>query len=147
MYRCKHFILQELVPPEIYAERGESAWKLLDDRILISADQVREQFGPIFINTWHDKKLQSACGQVRKYSGLRPFISDDPDCPTTKWSDHRYGRALDAISLTVKAEDMRKFIIKNKDKFPYITALEVDISWLHFACRNIDAIELIPKNV
>ncbi len=145
MYRSKHFALQELVSPEIYAERGESAWKLLDDRLLITADQIRETFGPLFCNTWHSKKLQEACGQVRKYSGLRPFESSDPDFPKTKWSDHKYGRALDMISLTKTAEEMRKYIIQNRTKFPHLTALEVDISWLHFAVRNIDAIELIPK--
>ena len=70
MYIPRHFSIEEFVPPHVYQERGERAWQLLDERMLITCDQMREAFGPMIINTWHSKKLQKYFG-YRQYSGLR----------------------------------------------------------------------------
>ena len=43
MYRCEYFALYELVPEEVYLERGEKAWELLDKRLLITLDRLRER--------------------------------------------------------------------------------------------------------
>jgi hypothetical protein len=37
---------------------------------------------------------------------------------------------------SVTAEEARVEIVKNRDKFKYITTLESDVNWLHADCRN-----------
>lgn len=56
MYKCSHFKIQELVPPAIFEARGEKAWELLDERLLITLDRLRDRFGPITVNNWHSGK-------------------------------------------------------------------------------------------
>jgi len=126
-YRPKHFILQELVPPDIYHARGESAWELLDPRALVTADTVRDTFGPTTINNWH------AGGRFRE-SGLRSFSS-----PTgAKLSQHRFGRGNDCKFRLATPQEAYEYILLHAEKFPYLTTLE-DIthtaSWLHFDVR------------
>ena len=45
MYICKHFDIFELVPEEIFKGRGQKAWELLDDRLLITIDALRGHLG------------------------------------------------------------------------------------------------------
>jgi len=51
MHICKHFKIQELVPPAVFDARGERAWELLDERMLITLDKLRERYGPVTVNT------------------------------------------------------------------------------------------------
>ena len=83
-YRPKYFALNELVPPDVIASRGEQAWQLMDDRILRGADWLREKFGPCVINGKFG-------GKGFTESGLRsPFTTTG-----AKWSQHKFGRAVD----------------------------------------------------
>jgi len=50
MYKCDHFKIQELVSPGVYKDRGDKAWELLDDRLLMTLDKLRERYGPIIVN-------------------------------------------------------------------------------------------------
>lgn len=126
MYKCRWFKIQELVPPHVYEERGEKAWELLDERALISLDALRDMFGPLTCNDWH-------IGGGRKWSGLRtaesPYYSP--------YSQHTMGRAFDVISGIHSAESMREKVLRHrKEKFSYITGLELNVTWLHFDVRN-----------
>ena len=129
-YRCEFFDIRELVPKHVHQERGEKAWALLDPYALQTLDQLRQQFGPLMVNNWHRE------GQ-RNWSGLRtqgsPYGSE--------YSQHRFGRAFDCISMGgLTADTMRNYILKNPDKFPYLNALEMGVSWLHFDTRNCERI-------
>jgi hypothetical protein len=121
-YRPKYFKLKEIIPPELL-HLGESAWELMDVRILWTADALRRYFGvPIIIN-----------GPGRTLSGLRPF-----NCPIgAELSQHKFGRALDMIIMGVPAEDARKTIRQALDNeaFQFITAIENNVEWLHVDCR------------
>jgi len=130
MYQCKHFIIQELVPPHIYHKRGDKAWELLDAKALRMLDAVRERFGVTTVNNWH-------LGRDREWSGLR--TADSPYFSAT--SQHTFGRAFDCIFNGVSAEDARRYILAHSDEFPFITSMELGTSWLHFDVRNCDAVK------
>lgn len=129
MYKCKHFKIQELVPPHVYEERGDKSWLLLDARSLFTLDTIRDNFGPVVVNNWHS-------GGDRRWSGLRT-----PESPYySPYSQHTFGRAFDGLLLSYDVEKARSFILANKEKFPHLTGLELGVSWLHFDTRNVDQI-------
>lgn len=132
MYTCQHFKIQELVPPHVFEARGEKAWELLDVRALITLDAIRSRYGATIVNDYDN-------GGARKWSGLRtgesPYFSP--------YSQHTFGRAFDCIFLEAEVQDVREDVIKNREKwFPYITGLELNVSWLHFDVRNHRPIKL-----
>jgi hypothetical protein len=126
--KCQHFLLQELIPPDIFLERGEAAWELLDPSALYSLDDLRETFGPIVVNDWHS-------GGNFKESGYR--IATTPT--GAKYSQHKFGRAFDCKPVNVTPAEMSAYILANPTKFEHITTLEdvaKTITWLHFDVRN-----------
>jgi hypothetical protein len=134
MYIPEHFIIQELVPREVFKDRGTKAWELLDDRLLITLDQLREEYGSITINNWK-------WDGPREWSGLRT--------PESSWyrpySQHTFGRAADCLFNDVDVEKVRKDILKSPDKFPCINSIELNTSWLHFDVRNCNRIKTYNK--
>lgn len=128
-YQCKHFEIHELVPPDVYQERGEKAWQLMDDRILMALDALRDKFGPLTVNNWK-------WGGDRKWSGLR--TEDSPY--GSRYSQHRFGRAVDFISQDHTAEEIRQYILNNRDEFPGVMSMELGVSWVHIDCRNCNRI-------
>lgn len=127
-YRPTSFIVQELVPPEIYDARGERAWELLDPMALMSLQSVRDKFGPITVNNWH-------AGGVYKESGVRSSGTSTG----APYSMHRYGRAFDCKSSSVTPREMCDYILSNRKEFPYITCIEntdATPTWLHLDTRN-----------
>lgn len=130
--RCAHFALQELVPPDIYRIRGEYAWELLDDRLLVTLDSMRLYFGSIIVNDW-------LWGGGFKESGLRAWGS----ATGARLSQHFFGRAADLKPQKVTVQEMYAAILAKPERFPYLTTLE-DIfytvtprgSWLHADTRN-----------
>ena len=142
MYKCKHFRIEELVPPSIAGDYGEKAWQFLDERALKMLDRLRDEFGRIIVNDWKS-------GGKNKYRGFRPHYCQIGAVQ----SQHRFGRAFDCIlDLTrseARVEDnskpqqvfdsydkIRQFILDNPQKFRFITALETGVNWLHFDVRN-----------
>jgi len=131
MYKCKHFKIHELVPKKVYEDRGEKGWMLLDDRLLITLDKLRNAYGGITINNWF-------WGGDRQWSGLR--TSDGPYY--SPYSQHTFGRAADCIFKDTTAEEARQDILANPDnpKFRDIMSIELETSWLHFDVRNCNRI-------
>lgn len=127
-YKPEFFITQEFVSKYFYELKGEKALRYIDIRMLITADQLRRTFGKTTINNW-------AFGGERQYSGLRR-----PHDPHYKiGSDHSWGRALDCIFEDYTAEEVRSYIEKHPEKFPYVTFVEEgkNITWLHVGCPNL----------
>jgi len=130
--KCKHFIVEQLVPPEIHSSRGESAWELLDSNLLVTLDQLFEFFGPITVNNWHT-------GGSYKESGLRLWATKTG----AAFSQHKYGRAADCKPIKVTPQFMYAEILKNPSRFPLLTTME-DIAstsalgggWVHLDVRN-----------
>ena len=132
IYKCKHFAIHELVPPQVFEDRGDKAWELLDDRLLYTLDQLRNRYGRITVNKWH-------WGGDRLWSGLRtsgsPYYS--------QYSQHSFGRAADCLFNELSAEKVRVDIMANPNDpaFEYINSVELDVSWLHFDVRNCNRIQ------
>jgi hypothetical protein len=128
-YEPKHFTLAELVPPEVKAELGDQAILLLEPRMLMMIDGIRQFFGkPITINNWQSN------GQF-KLRGFRP-----PDTATgAKWSQHKFGRAADMDIQGFTAEQARQTILANQNNpdLSYISVMEAGVAWVHADCRNI----------
>jgi hypothetical protein len=120
MHIPKYFTIKECFPPYLPFHKS---WKLFDERILISADQLRERFGPLIVNI----NGYTQCG-FRTNGSLT--------------SQHRFGKALDLHSKHHSYYNMRKYILEHKIEFPFITFLEIDINWLHIDCRNCTPIKL-----
>ncbi len=131
MYKCKYFKIQELVPENAYAERGEKAWELLDERALITLDTLHDKYGTMIINNW-------LWGGPRQWSGLRTASSPYG----TMYSQHRFGRAFDVIFKNYDADHVRQEVLNNPEWFPLITSLELDVSWFHFDVRNCERIKV-----
>ena len=132
MYRCDHFEIHELVPPAVLRDRGDRAWELLDERLLIILDRLRERYGKMTVNNYH-------WDGNRMWSGLRT-----PNSPYYRThSQHSFGRAADCLFDEKIAEEVRQDILANPDDpdFELIGSIEVDVSWLHFDVRNCDRIK------
>lgn len=126
--KSKHFEIRQLVPPEVFTSRGESAWELIDQRLIFTLDDLWTEIGEFVVNDWH-------VGGQYKESGLR-----DADTGTgAKYSQHKFGRACDCKFKTVKPIDAYQYVMANHEKFPYLSTVE-DIestpTWLHVDVRN-----------
>lgn len=135
MYKCEHFIIEELVDPTTFEKRGEKAWELLDDRLLMTLDMLRNRYGKMTVNNW--KWTLNKPG--REWSGLRT-----PQSPWySTYSQHTYGKAADIIFANISAEEVRQDILREPDDidFQYINSFEEGTSWLHIDVRNTDRIK------
>lgn len=126
-YRPKHFDLRELVPPDVYAARGEAAWELLEPRGLVLLDALRDQFGPCTVNDWHR-------GGRFKESGLRDPVTG----VGARLSQHKRGAAFDCKFKDASPRNVYDYLLANPDEFPELTVLE-DIestpTWVHVDVR------------
>jgi uncharacterized protein YcbK (DUF882 family) len=121
MYKPKHFQWHELMPSAEY----EKYWLILmDERLLMTLDAMREHYKrPITINNWH-------WGGRFSLRGLRPMDSN----VGAKYSQHKFGRAVDLDVAGIPAEKVRNDI--RSGLFPEITCIETDINWVHIDVRN-----------
>lgn len=129
--KSKHFAIQNLVPPEVWASRGENAWELIDQRLIFTLDDLWDNLGPFVVNDWHT-------GGHYKESGLRSAGTSTG----AQFSQHKYGRAADCKFKDQAPVQAYQFIMKNPDKFPYLSTLEdleATPTWLHVDVRNHNA--------
>lgn len=128
MQLTKNFLVQELLPPDVYAARGDASAQLIDIRIVNVAQWLRDNLGKaITINNWNS-------GGQYKESGLRNFETSTG----AKWSQHKYGRALDLKVNGMDSEAVRQYIRTNWATLKNIglTCIEKDTpSWVHIDCR------------
>lgn len=144
-YKPKWLGLVELLPESIYKgmlpDKMEMAWMLFDGRILYSGDQLRDVFGPVYVNTWSEpyNTITDADGEVFNYSGFRPF-----DCRFgVRYSQHKFGRALDLKFIKYSAQEVIDYILNNSKLFPFISRIEVTVNdkpvtWVHIDCANVN---------
>ena len=147
MYQPKHFakdlndLAMQVLPEHIYKKEGVAGLRHIDERVVITIDMLRKELGvPITVNSW-------SWGGGRNYSGYRDVMYyGDLQKYSDSTSQHKSGRALDFKASGMTAQDVRKFILKNKEKFPYISFLEVGplkngqaMTWVHIDCRMQDA--------
>jgi hypothetical protein len=126
-----NFYLDEFIDPTTYAARGEKSIALMDHRMIIFAQWLRETLGkPITINNW------ATGGQYRE-SGLRVFNTTTG----AKWSQHKFGRAVDIKCAAATPKQLFSVIKAHEDyliKRQICTTIEnIDLTpkWLHCDCR------------
>lgn len=132
-FRPEGFDLFELVPPEIFA-LGEKGWDVFDLRILQTLDQLKKVLGyRMIVNTWNFKSRKYDNGNIFKYRGFRP-----KGCGVGAVTGAHYkGMAMDidfydmVTGVRISVKEIQRQIIKNKDKFPFIVGLELNVAWNH----------------
>jgi len=135
VYIPKHFRIEELVSKTVFRKYGKQAFQFFDDRALKTLDRLRERFGPATVNDW-------LWGGPNDSRGFRAI--DDPEGADN--SAHRRAQGFDVIFKEISAEEVREYILRNPDEFPYINAIEANVNWLHFDCRNCQRIMVFkPK--
>jgi hypothetical protein len=122
-----NFSLCEFIPKIQYDEMGDKSIILMDARIFPIAQAIRNKFGTITINDWFWEGK-------RTESGWRPSFTSTG----AKYSQHKFGRAIDCLPKEHTAEEIRDQIRKNE---PYwyqqgIRCIENNVSWLHVDVRN-----------
>ncbi len=147
MFEPKYFatnldsLAKQVLPEHVYTKEGVAGLRHMDERILVTLDALRKELGkPITVNSW-------SWGSNRNYSGYRdPSYYSTPQSYAKSTSQHKSGRALDFIVSGMSAQQVRVYILENKEKFPYITFLEVgpldqgqEMSWVHIDCRMSSA--------
>ena len=110
IYKCKKFVIQELVSPLVYKKFGEFAWKFFDEDVLKDLDTIREYHGAgITINNWHWGGSFRQCG-LRCNKDDIVASKKDVYC-----SAHLMGKAFDLHSGNIpKLYKDVEFLIKNK---------------------------------
>lgn len=124
----KNFVLQEFIDPATFAKYGKNSIWFIDKRVIYISQVLRDIFGPITINNWHD-------GGTFKLSGFRP----GSEMIGASMSQHKYGRAADLKFKNQDPEEIRIYIEKNFDTFKNygLTTIELNTpTWLHFDCRQ-----------
>lgn len=138
IYKCKYFKIKELVHPYFLSVAEWILWRLFDDRVLRSADKIREKYGACTVN---------ADGLTD--CGLREMSSKTG----AAFSAHKFGRALDLHIRTIELEALKiKDAAKRKKwkidaynkvreeliKSPEFNGLsfENNIPWLHIEWTN-----------
>lgn len=131
MYIPEHFTPKECFPKEIAPRNSKlfdiRNWRRFKPEILVSGDMLRDSYGTM---TCNEGKL-NGCGfrlPLKKSSNILYDID--------ALSDHCYGGALDLHPKKTTVQRIRKDIVRNPEKYPFITFLEIDITWLHIAYRN-----------
>jgi hypothetical protein len=131
-----NFHIKELVCQQMYQVfNGNRAFmlQLFNPNALITLQALRNRFGVTTVNNWH-------VGGGNQYRGFRPF-----HCAIgARLSQHKLGNAFDSSFADYTAEEVRQYILANPHEFPHITAIEGQVSWLHFDVRpsNWDGIKV-----
>lgn len=116
--------LQELLPKDTFMKYGTSGVKLIDKRLPVILERIRELCGgkPMTLNDWF-------YGGRFNLRGYRP-----PECAigATK-SMHKQGMAADFTVKGMTAEQVRNVIRGNATELMQmgLTRMEKDVSWVH----------------
>lgn len=130
MYKCEYFKIEELVPKILYENTDDPnlLWLLFDKKALIVLDSFRRDYGTCLVNTW-------SWGGDRQYAGFRPFGTNIG----ATLSQHKFGRGFDPLFENYTSDGVRQVIIEHHGDggwWDMISAIELDVDWLHFDTRN-----------
>lgn len=146
----KYFHPNEILPPEIEASYY---WihRLMDDRILNSADELREIYGSIHINTqWNGFYKDSG---YRNYDSFKRMYPKKSLQDYFKWaSAHAYGKGLDLKFQETSIDTVFNEILEDSQYF-YKAGIkrieDIDLTrgeyqdWLHIDSVNTDYDDIV----
>ena len=131
--KSKYFKIHELVPKEMYKDKGEGAWRYVPKSHIKVLDKLKEHFnlGTMTVNNYY-------WGGDREWSAGRYEESE--------WysftSMHGVFCAYDIVFSHYSAEEVRNYIIDNHHEFRDIGGIELGVSWVHIDFRNTDHLVL-----
>ena len=136
----RDFYLDEFINDDIYKRFGASSVWFIDPKIVAVAQLVRDlTHCPVTINNY-------ATGGRYKNSGLRKLSGGIG----AKYSQHRYGRAIDVKVSGMTPKEVFQIISDNEDLFmraglTVIEKLKFTPTWLHLDVRTtaMDSIWLV----
>jgi len=98
------WLLQELVPQEVYEEYGDKSIRFLDRRLPTLLLQISFLTGSrIIVNTWHNER-----------NGFQERGFRTPESTVgSPLSQHKQGRAADITSLDIDIKESYEIILKN----------------------------------
>jgi len=148
IYKCRHFILQEIVCQHIYNAFGDQAWSFFDDRILHTLDYLRDIWNkPIYVNNWDTGgKFDERGYRCIKCSIVQDAIKHD----VLYASAHTRAQAVDFTVEGMNVIQVRQWLIGNPSLLPYPIRLEKNApTWNHLdVCnRGRDKVELFNANI
>jgi len=129
-----YFSLNEIFCPEVVKHYGEFAWNFLDVRLSITLEAIRMRLNKvIYVNDYavHGKMTQRGfrCVQCQLMKDVYKSgeLFTDP---------HALGKAMDFSVEGLVAEEVRQYIIKNRNLWPYPIRLENSVNWVHLDLYN-----------
>jgi len=121
----KYFKIQELVGKRTFSKHGERAWRFLDYRLLYALLIIREGIDrPMTVNS--GKRQQRGLRTIVQQMIKNYFYKDK-----LYLSAHLFGKAADFDVKGMSAKEVRMWILKNDELFPFKIRLENKVSWLH----------------
>lgn len=147
MYVPEHYKLEEWFPPfffnKMFPYYGKRMWEFMDNRILITADEIRKKYDcPFIMNTWFSDSMIEMYG-LHQWRGFRdescPYLKNEDTDPFGTLSIHRRAGAQDSVPIgDISVEEIREDILKHpfRQPFQYITGVELNVNWLHIDVRN-----------
>ena len=132
----KYFSIEELVDHVTFNEHGARAWKFLDTNTLHAILIVREGLNKsMTINNW---KWNGRFSQRGLRTNICQIVRNKTAALRLYLSAHLFGKAFDFDVEGMSAEDVRTWIRKNEDLFPFKIRLEwkfaksgKTINWVH----------------
>jgi len=129
-----YFDIRELVGPKTYKRHGDSSWKFFRTEALHSLLIVREGIGkPMIVNNWHKGGKFTQRGLRTNLQGIfKGFFRRG----ILYLSAHVLGCGFDFDVVGMTANQVRKWIHRNKNLFPFKIRLERRfkgrfIAWVH----------------
>jgi hypothetical protein len=121
MSKRGYFELSELLSKVDYDKYGVSGWRFIDAALLDVLNRLRGNLElPMTCNDW-------IYGGGFNWRGVRT-----PGCDIYSiTSAHAWGRAMDFDVKSMTPKDVVKYIIHNRDEYPEIKFIEIDINWVH----------------
>lgn len=129
-----YFDLQELVCPEVFHKYGQVAWTFFDAKLFAVILSLRQRLNkPIYVNNWQINGSHTQSGfRCIQCEIVKQAIAEN----RLYVSAHMTGQALDFSVEGLIAQEVRDYIIKNKNIWPYPIRLEDKVSWVHLDTRN-----------
>jgi len=133
--KAKYFNIKEFVSLNVYKKYGESAWRFIDEKLIITMDALRENLGrPIIINSY---------GRNLHQRGLRANKDEIVESKTGYYiSQHCLGKASDFHVVGMTIREVYDHILNNRELYPYIKRIE-NISktptWIHIDVANTES--------
>jgi hypothetical protein len=130
----EYFDLQELVCPDVFHKYGQVSWTWFDAKLFAVILSIRQRLNkPIYVNNWQINGNQSQSGfRCIQCEIVKQAIAEN----RLYVSAHMTGQALDFSVEGLIAQEVRDYIIKNKNIWPYPIRLEDKVSWVHLDARN-----------